>query len=172
MVDENVFSSNAFAFNGCTPNAPYTSSNCKKCSTFLQFSGLHPIVKIDSNEYNFSDSFSRTESIQCSYFVSNFSKIISKCAWVSTYPYLIVEGGFVVLSEVDDDDDAFTFVRGILVVVVVILEALKSPFLRMRSTDDDEAIDDDNKELRRLAVVLVVVVVPARRRMRSAESDI
>ena len=170
---EKVFSSNAFAFNGCTPNAPYTSSNCKKCSTFLQFSGLHPIVKIDSNEYNFSDSFSRTDSIQCSYFVSNFSKIISKCAWVSTYPYLIVEGGFVVLkSEVDDDDNAFTFkvLRGIFVVVVVI----KSPFFRMRSTDDDEAIDDDTKELRRLAVVVVVVVVvvPARRRMRSAASDI
>lgn len=166
---EKVFSTNAFAFNGCTPNAPYTSSNCKKCSTFLQFSGLHPIVKIDSNEYNFSDSFSRTDSIQCSYFVSNFSKIISKCAWVSTYPYLVVEGGFVVLkSEVDDDDDAkFTFV--LLVVVVVI----KSPFFRMRSTDDDEAIDDDTKELRRLAVVvLVLVVVPARRRMRSAASDI
>ena len=106
-----------------------------------------------------SDSFSRTDSIQCSYFVSNFSKIISKCAWVSTYPYLVVEGGFVVLkSEVDDDDDAkFTFV--LLVVVVVI----KSPFFRMRSTDDDEAIDDDTKELRRLAVVVVVlVVVPAR----------
>ena len=163
---EKVFSSNAFAFNGCTPNAPYTSSNCKKCSTFLQFSGLHPIVKIDSNEYICSDSFSRTDSIQCSYFVSNFSKIISKCAWVSTYPYLIVEDGFVVLkSEVDDDDD----VRGILLVVVVI----KSPFFRMRSTDDDEAIDDDTKELRRLAVVVVVVVVvPARRRMRSAASDI
>ena len=168
---EKVFSSNAFAFNGCTPNAPYTSSNCKKCSTFLQFSGLHPIVKIDSNEYICSDSFSRTDSIQCSYFVSNFSKIISKCAWVSTYPYLVVEGGFVVLkSEVDDGDDDFTFVvRGILVVVVVI----KSPFFRMRSTDDDEAIDDDTKELRRLAVVLLlVVVVPARRRMRSAASDI
>ena len=170
---EKVFSSNAFAFNGCTPNAPYTSSNCKKCSTFLQFSGLHPIVKIDSNEYICSDSFSRTDSIQCSYFVSNFSKIISKCAWVSTYPYLIVEGGFVVLkSEVDDDDNAFTFKgrRGFFAVVVVI----KSPFFRMRSTDDDEAIDDDRKELRRLAVVVVVVVVvvPARRRMRSAASDI
>ena len=104
--------------------------------------------------------------------MSNFSKIISKCAWVSTYPYLIVEGGFVVLkSEVDDDDNAFTFkvLRGIFVVVVVI----KSPFFRMRSTDDDEAIDDDTKELRRLAVVVVVVVVvPARRRMRSAASDI
>ena len=170
---EKVFSSNAFAFNGCTPNAPYTSSNCKKCSTFLQFSGLHPIVKIDSNEYICSDSFSRTDSIQCSYFVSNFSKIISKCAWVSTYPYLIVEGGFVVLkSEVDDDDNAFTF-KGRR--EFCCCRRHQSPFFRMRSTDDDEAIDDDRKELRRLAVVVVVVVVvvvPARRRMRSAASDI
>ena len=88
------------------------------------------MVKTESNVYIFSCSFARTVSIHSSYLESSFSNIISKCAWVSTYPYLC--GG-------EGDVDG---------VSVAVVAALGEILDVIEEDDDDDDDDDDAKRLR------------------------